>query len=115
MQKSVADKIAEYPVYSTWGRDCRIYAQELFENYVKSMQPGKKVTDADLLNGSKNWLYYSYCGRALRLKSTICERLCSPKVANWFKHGRQKPPFCDSWFTVQTCVLKRAARMVRSI
>lgn len=123
MQRLIADirkEIAERPARSAWDKGCREYAVELFGDYVEgrhlddSHRVGK-ITEADLLNGARDWSQYSYGGCALIYDGDICERLCSPSEQKKTRGGEWKPNRNEEWLDVQARALSQAARIVLRI
>ncbi|MCI9163757.1 MAG: hypothetical protein HFG59_10985 [Lachnospiraceae bacterium] len=86
---AISRETENYPVRSAWGRGVRSYVEEFFEAYMtnKGLRIDDtdarigKITDADLLNGAKDWSQYSYVRCADICDADICERLCCPSEA----------------------------------
>lgn len=120
---AISREIESYPVRSAWGRGVRSYAEELFEAYMtnKGLRIDDtdarigKITDADLLNGAKDWSQYSYGRCADICDADICERLCCPSEAEKKKHGRLPPNAGETWLDVQARALEQAARLVERV
>lgn len=103
---------------SAWSRGVCEYAKELFADYadgrhLKDSDSVEKLTDADLLNGARDWDEYSYGGCSLIYDGDICERLCPPSTQRKLSHGARQPSSSDSWLDWQAMALNQAARIVR--
>lgn len=113
--------IAERPARSAWDKGCREYAEELFAEVVEhrrltdDAELGENITEAEMLNGARDWDQYSYGGCALVYDGDICERLCTENEAKRKKYGECKPGLYDSWLDAQAAALKQAARIVRRV
>lgn len=120
MQRRIADiraDIAAHPARSAWDKGVRGYAVELFDDYVDQLHITDdairvgKVTEADLLNGARDWEQYSYGGCAEVYDCDICDRLCTESEKK-ITHGGELPLMGEDWLTVQARALRQAARIV---
>ncbi len=122
MQRRIEEILAEikdYPARSAWDKGVKLYAEELFREYVieglhihDTQARLEKITEANLLNGAKDWEQYSYGGCSLAYDEDICERLCPPSVQKKKCNGALPPAPCETWLDWQTKALRQAARMV---
>ena len=117
--EEVLTELKEHPARSAWDKGVRVYAEELFREYVIEglhIRDVKarigKIVEKDLLNGAESWEQYSYGGCALAYDAEICERLCSPSMQRKKCEGALPPSADESWLDWQARALKQAARLV---
>lgn len=124
MQRQIAkirEEIDSHPARGAWSVGVRVYARELFDEYVSNLHIEDdttrigKITEADLLNGADDWEQFSYGGCALVYDSDICERLCNQTQIKKTDCGERPPSSTESWMDFQARALQQAARIVLRI
>lgn len=123
MTKDVAgirEGIENHPVRSAWSEGVRDFAVDLFDEYVRDYKGleewdtlTEKITEADLLNGAKDWSQYSWGGCALIYDEDICKALCSPSEQKRYNNGELRYKHGEEWLDVQARALTEASRLVR--
>lgn len=91
---------------SAWRKGVEVYAQELLESL-----EGREATKENMLNGSKDWMQYSYGGCALIYDADIAERLCTPSELKRKKGGDLPPNRDESWLDCQARALSKACHI----
>lgn len=103
---------------SAWSKGVKEYAYMLLNNIFedsdyKSITNCKSLHEA-LLNGAKDWYWFSWAGCALIYDESIAETLCSPSELKKCKNGILKPNKQERWLDVQTRALVQAERLIQS-
>lgn len=93
---------------SAWNKGVMLYATELLDD----LEPQADITEANLLNGAKDWREYSLGGCALIYDKDIASRLCSPSELKRKKGGELPPNKSEAWLDVQARALYQAARLI---
>lgn len=122
--KDIRNELEGRYARSAWDRGVKDFAVDMFDNYIERREIGKKdffyddtvrigkITEADLLNGAKNWSQYSHGGCALIYDSDICEALCNQSEKRKTRGGKLPPNDSEGWLDVQARALKQAALIV---
>lgn len=113
----IQKEINNYPSRSVWDKGVRTYAEEIFNNYIESLNDDsiEQITEKDLLNGAEDWQQYSEGGFSLIFDTDICKRLCSPSEQKKTQNGKRKPNSKEDWIDVQARALQQAAAIILSI
>ncbi len=113
----IQKEISNYPSHSAWDKGVRTYAEEIFNNYIESLNDDsiEQITEKDLLNGAEDWQQYSEGGFSLIFDTDICKRLCSPSEQKKTQNGKRKPNSKEDWIDVQARALQQAAAIILSI
>ena len=94
---------------SAWSRGVEEYADELRQNLCEN---NLKPTEANMLNGARDWKEYSYGGNSLIYDEDIARRLSSPSELKRTKNGQLKPNSREEWLDTQARALYQASRKV---
>lgn len=106
--KNIESKIAR----SAWQQGVNLYAYELVESLDIPEENICTLKEETLLNGSKDWIDYSYGGCALIYDSDIAERLCTKSELAKKKNGDNPPNKQENWLDVQARALLQAKNIV---
>lgn len=100
-------RIEATPACSAWSKGVRNAAINLLDNL-----EGLEITEANLLNGARNWLEYSEGGCALIYDADIAEAYCTPSELKSCKGGEKAPNARESWIELQARALYQASRLI---
>ena len=101
---------------SAWNRGVTVYAYELLDNVVESIEGGYSAAPQTRVefcrvarNGAGTWYEYSYGACALVYDGDIAERLCTPSELKKKRDGELNPNSRETWLDVQARALNQAA------
>jgi len=108
---TIRQQIINFPAKSAWDRGVLIYALEIFDSYIETLDTdsNKKITEKDLLQGAKDWQQYSKDGFSLIYDEDIYKRLSTPS------EQKRNPNSDEEWMDVQARALYQAAQIILSI
>lgn len=110
LAEAVTARILAAPTRSAWSRGVQVYALELLEDWEGSGRD--YLTEADLLNGARDWSAYSWGGSSLIYDSDIADRLCTPSELKRTRGGERRPNAREEWLDTQARALFQAARLI---
>ena len=110
LSDAVAARIQAAPARSAWAQGVRAYASELLFDWSESRSD--YLTEADLLNGARDWSAYSWGGCSLIYDTDIAERLCTPSELKRTRGGERRPNAREEWLDTQARALFQAARLI---
>lgn len=118
--KDLLKAVGNLKAASAWGKGVNEYAYELVEaiaEYVEDVELDN--VESVLLNGSSDWLQYSYGCCSLIYNVDIAERLCTPSELK--KATRKDGSLGDNanrsetWLDCQARALAQACRIIKDI
>lgn len=108
--QAVRARIEAAPARSAWSRGVKVYALELLEDWETSGRD--YLTEANMMNGARDWAEYSWGGSSLIYDADIAERLCTPSELKRTRGGERRPNAWEEWLDTQARALFQAARLV---
>ena len=106
------------PGKSAWARGVKDYAQGMLDDLTEwrglhnLSDIMETVTEAELLNGAKDWKQFSWGGCSYAYDYQIARALCSPSELKRTNDGERKPNAGEEWLDVQARALYQAAHML---
>lgn len=111
----IREMIQQQNTRSAWLKGVQIYALELLDEYAENYgRTACAPSEADLLNGARNWSEYSAGACALIYDTEIAERLCTASELKRTNYGEKRPNASEDWLDVQARALYQAAALIRS-
>lgn len=101
---------------SAWDKAVLLYAYELVEGLEVEEIPQDLTERKELfLNGSRDWIQYSWGGSSLIYDTEIAERTCTPSELKKTKGGENRPNSREEWLDVQARALHQAFNKINTL
>ena len=102
--------LADVSERSAWSRGVKAKAVEMLAEMYR--QGIHKPTEADLLNGARNWREWSHGGCGLVYDTDIAEAYCTPSELKRKRGGELPPNRNESWLDIEARAAAQAANLI---